>query len=451
MGKSGKLEKRIGVVAVVILLAALAQGMAWAEQVRLNVALANPVLMADRKQTTYLKVGLTGGVMESLGRRAPVNVAIVLDRSGSMAGEKIEKAKQAAIMAVERLNSDDIVSVVAYDDVVNVLVPATRASDKYAIESAIGRLYAGNTTALFAGVCKGAQEVRKFLDRGRVNRIVFLSDGLANVGPSSPWDLGALGASLAKEGITISTFGLGLDYNEDLMAQLAGKSDGMHVFLRTSEDIARFFNYELGNILSVVAQGTVIRIECAEGVRPVRAIGRDADISGNTVIAALGHLYSEQPKNLLIEVEVPAAAPGVSREIAKVSVSYANMQTKLTDHLQNTVAARFTDSEEMVARETNSEVMVSVVERIATESNDLAVTLRDQGRVDEAREVLRKNAAYLGASADKYKAESLRRLKDLNVWDSQNLDGEKWQRGRKEMRDQQRQFINDRNIWNAPG
>ena len=178
-------------------------------------------MLADKKQAAFVKIGLTGFKLDSKDKRAPVNVAIVLDKSGSMEGDKIAKAKDAAIAAIGRLGSDDIVSVVAYDSTVQVIVPATKLSDKESVIEQIRRIEAGGSTALFAGVSKGADELRKFLDKNRVNRVILLSDGLANVGPQSPSELGALGASLMKEGISVSTMGLGLDYNEDLMTKLA--------------------------------------------------------------------------------------------------------------------------------------------------------------------------------------------------------------------------------------
>src|SRR6185436_579493 len=138
-----------------------------------------------QKQTSYVRVGLTGIPINDTGR-TPVNVAIVLDKSGSMAGEKLRKAKEAAIVSIDRLGPNDIVSVIAYDQTVEVLVPATKVSDRLALHRAIERLSADGNTALFAGVSKGAAEVRKFLDPHRVNRIILLSDGQANIGPSSP-------------------------------------------------------------------------------------------------------------------------------------------------------------------------------------------------------------------------------------------------------------------------
>src|SRR5690606_14306909 len=103
---------------------------ARAEQVDLDVSMAQAVVPADKKQTSFLKVGLTGFRLESEQKRSPVNVAIVLDKSGSMSGDKIERPREAAISALERLDADDIVSVITYDSTVSVVVAATKLTDR---------------------------------------------------------------------------------------------------------------------------------------------------------------------------------------------------------------------------------------------------------------------------------------------------------------------------------
>ena len=419
-------------------LAALLGSFVHADQVKLNVGVAQPLLKADLKQTTFLKIGLTGFPMKGEASRTPVNVAIVIDKSSSMSGEKIRKAKEAAIMALDRLNSRDIVSVVAYNHNVFVLVPATKVSDKAAIRASISRLRADGTTALFAGVSKGAAELRKFLDKNRVNRVILLSDGLANVGPQSPAALGELGASLIKEGLSVTTIGLGGGYNEDLMDRLAQKSDGNHYFAETASDLARLFKSEFGDVLSVVAQEVVVEIRCADGVRPVRVMGREADITGHKVVTMLNQLYSEQEKYILLEVEVPATAADRARDLATVRVSYANMQTKTTDELTSTVAARFTKSEEDVQKAENAEVVVAAVEQIATAVNKKAVELRDSGKTEEARQVLKKNIEFLAKNAEKYSSARLKEYSVANDEDARNLDGDKWNTQRKRMRGWQR-------------
>ena len=407
-------------------------GCANAAQAQLNVAMGQPTLPADKKQVTYLKVGLTGFSIENGAQRTPVNVALVLDRSGSMQGEKLRGAKDAAIRALDRLGPNDIVSVVVFDHTVNVLVPATKLTDKAAVQAAIERIEAGGSTALFAGVSKGAEEVRKFIDRNRVNRVILLTDGLANVGPSSPGELGALGASLKKEGIAVTTLGLGLDYGEDLLSQLAGKSDGNHAFIKTAADLTRVFNYEFGDVLTVVAQEVSVKIQCADGIRPVRVLGREAEINGQAVYAQLNQLYSQQEKFIMLEVEIPAASEGQSREVATVSVSYANMATRTTDKLSSTVSVSFSKSAEAVQKDENKNVMVDAISTVANDNNKQAMLLRDQGKIEEARAQFMFNGNFLQGNAAKYQSEKLNASCINNFSDAKNVEPGKWESRRKE-------------------
>ncbi|MDA0323437.1 MAG: VWA domain-containing protein [Verrucomicrobia bacterium] len=411
-------------------------------QVKLDVAMANPYLVADKKQVTYMKIGLTGFEFEDVAKRTPVNIAIVLDRSSSMSGEKMEKAKQAAIMAVDRLGEDDIVSVIAYNHGVSVLVPATKATHRGNIQDGIRKLRATGTTALFAGVSKGAAEIRKFLDRNRVNRVILLSDGLANVGPQTPGELGELGSALIKQGISVSTIGLGDGYNEDLMAELALRSDGNHAFAQTPAQLAKIFNYEFGDVLSVVAQEVVVTIDCEPGIRPVRVLGRKADISGQRVVATLNQLYSRQEKFVLLEVETPPRPHNDVLDIGKVEITYANMETKTTDELTSAVAVRFTKSEEEVALQVDRLVMVSCVGLIAADRNKRALALRDQGDVEAARRMLISNGEYLSVNASSLESPDLDQQAGWNNDDAINLDAGKWKIQRKKMRAYQYEMDN---------
>lgn len=407
---------------------------ATASQVHLDVSMAKPTLLAKKKQTTFVKVGLTGFKMAAEGDRAPVNISFVLDKSGSMTGEKIAKAKEAAIAAIQRLSKRDIVSVVTYDSTVRVIVPATKLADKEMVCEAIRRIEAGGTTALFAGVSKGADELRKFLDKNRVNRVVLLSDGLANVGPQSPSELGSLGASLMKEGISVSTMGLGLDYNEDLMSQLASRSGGNHIFIEKASDLVKIFNCEFDDVLSVVAQEVAIDIQLSPGIRPVRVLNLDAEINGQRVIVKMNQLYSQQEKYVLLEVEVPATKAGENLQVAEVKVSYSNMQTKTTDRLSSVVSVNFTDLIAEVEEKVNVVVLEACVLQIANGRNQLATMLRDKGDVEGAKRVLIANGQYLAENAEILDSKVLQLRYVDNVGQAKGLEGADWLKTRKMMR-----------------
>ena len=153
---------------------------ASAPMVGCTVELDRAVLPAGKGLKAIVKVSLNASELRDSEKRAPVNVAIVLDRSGSMAGDKIRNAKAAAIEALKRLGPDDIVSVVTYNHAIETLVPAQRAANMDHIVHRINGVNADGDTALFGGVSQAAAEVRKHLDPERISRIVLLSDGKAN-------------------------------------------------------------------------------------------------------------------------------------------------------------------------------------------------------------------------------------------------------------------------------
>lgn len=398
----------------------------------LNARPAYSVLKAGEKQTAWMRVGLTGFHLKPEGERAPINVAIVMDRSGSMQGEKIEKAREAAINALDLLKPTDIVSIIAYDTDVSVLVPATKLTDKEQVVGVIRSIQANGNTALFGGVSKGAAEVRKFLDDKHVNRIILLSDGLANVGPSSPGELGDLGTSLKKENISVSTLGLGSGYNEDLMVNLAGKSGGNHQFIENASELASIFRREFDEALSVVAQEIDLKIEIPDGIRPVRVLGNAADINGQSVVTRLAQVYSDQQKHVVIEVEIPAsmAVEGIDGNdgtkpvnLAKVAVTYANMCNHKSETLEGSVAVAFSSDEEKVKASRDNSVMADVVALLANERNKLATQFLDQGDIEACRRTLQENASYLSENGAELQVDALEIFAETNRAQLKRLEG----------------------------
>ena len=406
------------------------------DKVSIEALLVQPVLKAGQKQTAYIKVGLTGFPMTEQ-KRIAANVAIVLDRSGSMDGEKMSRAREAAIIALQCLDNNDIVSIVAYDDDARVIVPATKVSEKDYIIRQINGIYAVGSTALYAGVQKGAAEVRKFFSKNKVNRVILLSDGQANVGPQTPNDLRYLGEELVEEGISVTTIGLGLDYNEDLMVELARSSNGNRYFARTANQLNTIFEKEFGDVLSVVAQEVVINIHCAEGIRPIRSLNRDPVIEGQNITLHLNQIYSKQEKYLICEVEIPATSANETRRVAQVDVSYANMKTSVTDRQSHFLTARFSYSDEEIKKATHKDAMSDALLQLAVKQNRFAVELRDKGEISRAREVLKENAEKLREYADEYDSSLFAGYADSSDDFADSVgDDALWGEDRKEMLDQ---------------
>lgn len=414
---------------------------AQAKPLAFAVSTGTPILPAEQANTAIIKVSLTGFDMpRSKKQRAPVNVAIVLDRSGSMSGQKLNQAKEAAITALDFLGSDDIVSIVSYDDRVRIDMPATKASDKQAIRRAIQAIRAGGNTALFAGVSKGSQEVRKFLTNNRVNRVILLSDGIANVGPASAWELGELGESLTREGIAVSTIGLGLGYNEDLMVELARRSDGNHIFAEQATDLADIFRSEFNDVTSVVAQNIDINIYCVDGVKPLRILGRNAEIVGNHVSTRLNQVYSQQEKYLLLEVEVPAGQNLERRKLAAVDVSYADIIHNTQHQDKEELWVSYSRSNKDVRSAYNKETLGEAAKQRANFLSKQAVQLRDAGQVREAKQKLQQASSLIQAETEKYELEdaALAPAAEAYAEEAASVENDAdWNRNRKGMRQKQ--------------
>lgn len=381
------------------------------EPVRLHVDVDRTILPAGSVENAIVKIGLDCVRLPRRDLRPPVNVALVIDRSGSMAGDKIIKAREAALEVVRRLGPDDIVALVVYDTNVQTLVPAQRVGDGRRLEQAICGIEVAGNTALYGGVTRGASEVRRHMeDRRFVNRVILLSDGLANVGPRSPEELGRLGASLLKEGISVTTIGLGLGFNEDLMTRLAQRSDGNTYFVEDSRDLPRIFAAELGDVLNVVARRVVIEIEFPDGVRPKRFVGREGAIRGQRAELTLNQLYGGQEKFALIEVEVAPSNPGAELEIARARVSYDDAVNQRAATLTAKRTVQFSASRAAVVKSADHRVQADYAANVIALAKDEAVVLVDADRRDAAAAQMREKTAELRRMADTYGNVSVQEL-----------------------------------------
>ncbi len=365
------------------------------------------VLPAGAPQNVVLKVTLDAPRAPVKARRPRVNIALVLDRSGSMGGTKLEMSKAAAMEAVSRLGINDVFSLVAYDTNVQTLLPAQKVRDINAIFRAVRQIEAKGNTALFGGVSQGAAEIRKSIEGDYIHRVVLLSDGLANVGPRLPGDLGRLGAGLFKENISVTTVGVGTDYNEDLMTQLAQRSDGNTYFAEAGPDLPRIFAEELGNVLNVVAKQVFLTITLPPGVEPVDIIGREGRIKGNKIELSMNQLYGGQEKFALIEVRLPRSLAGTPLKIAMAEVNYQDPYTMERLTSTGLATARFSSDPAKVEASTNVKVVRDYQLNLNALAQEKAIELSDKGKPAAAVEALRESAAKLKVYGGKYQDEEL--------------------------------------------
>lgn len=379
------------------LLATAAGAQQPAPKVTIKSELASPVVLENTQDKNYLKVSLTGFPLNTT-KRSPINLALVIDRSGSMSGDRIEQATEAAVMAVNTLSSQDTLSVVIYDDVVDVIVPAAKLGNKEKIIRQIREgLTPGGSTALFAGVSRGIKETSKYLDKAHVNRIILLSDGQANVGPSSTSELAELGKIAARKGIAITTMGIGDGYNEDLMAAIAQYSDGNHIFVQNTGDLEKAFAHEFDDVMSVVAQDVVVEIKVADSVKPLRLLGREGNIHDNTVTVKLNQLYANQEKYVMLEVLPAKGSAAQSKPLADVNVRYDNLATRQKDRWNEKMAIKYTALASEVQKAQVEDVVVDSAIQKSAIQNEQALQLIDEGKMDEAKAVLMENANELSS------------------------------------------------------
>lgn len=200
--------------------------------------------------------------------RLPLNIGLVIDRSGSMSGQKLADAVAACQRIVGRLANEDRCTIVTFDDAVSLLADGNNVTDaqRTLISTALGVVRSGGSTNLSGGWQKAADTLlTHHASNGYVSRAVLLTDGQANVGITSEAELGALASNYHSRGISTSTYGLGGGYNEDLLTSIAAQGRGNHQFIEQSVDIDKYFSDELQELFAVSMRNVILTIPIPAG------------------------------------------------------------------------------------------------------------------------------------------------------------------------------------------
>jgi Ca-activated chloride channel family protein len=200
-------------------------------------------------------------------QRPPLNLALVLDRSGSMRGQPIAEAKRCAYYIVDKLTAQDRLALVAYDDTIDLVVPSQPVTDKDRIKSAISEIHSRGLTDLHGGWLRGATE-NMHADVGKefISRVLLLSDGQANQGVTAAAEIARDCSDMAEQGVSTSTYGLGQSFNEDLMVQMAEAGGGQSYYGETAEDLMDPFQEEFSLLANTCARQLQLALQVPEGV-----------------------------------------------------------------------------------------------------------------------------------------------------------------------------------------
>jgi Ca-activated chloride channel homolog len=271
---------------------------------KIEIIPARPAVCRDEATVLDVLVRIVPPVPEVHFLRPPINLGIVLDRSGSMATErKMEHAREAAIFAVSQLLPTDRVSITIYDEVVETIAPSAPIVDKPGLVARIRGIMPRGSTDLFQGWTAGAKQVAEYVNWEGLNRVLLLSDGLANVGVTDPNTIRAEVAAMAATRVSTSALGVGKDYNEDLMEAMADAGDGNYYYVEAAVQLADIFQTELNGLMATTARDVGLKVETARNDVTAKIINElERDSSGRL---KLPNLVMGMPISILVRFTVP--------------------------------------------------------------------------------------------------------------------------------------------------
>ena len=303
-------------------------------------------LEAGREQTVDVLIRITPPVPSpdlnsrpNWKGRPDLNLSLVLDRSGSMEGQKMIRAREAAMFCVDQMLPSDRLSVVTFDDRIEVLFPSEPVTNKQAMKDLISRVTARGSTALHEAWVRGGLTVsERMLDQG-INRVVLITDGLANVGITSTDEIVTQAMGLFQRGVSTSTIGIGADFNEDLLMPMAQAGGGNAWHVVEPDDMQHIFQIELEGLIAQFAHTVSLSLIPADGVRVVDVLN-DFELT-ETGRYRLPNLQSGSPLDIVVQLRVGAEEIGTQMRLLDLRLGFTPQDAKNAEVLKQAHTVEF--------------------------------------------------------------------------------------------------------------
>ncbi|MBD0371673.1 MAG: VWA domain-containing protein [Pyrinomonadaceae bacterium] len=354
---------------------------------KIEFLLERAQLEAGRDQTVDVLVRITPPDTDSvIGRRPKLNFGIVLDRSGSMGGEKMERAREAASYCIDQLLPVDRLSLVIFDDVIEVLIPSQLAEHKAALKERLAHIYARNSTALHEAWVRGGMQVSEHLTDGAINRVLLITDGQANVGLTNTDEIVTQAMGLFQRGVSTSTIGIGEDFQEDLLMPMAQSAGGNAWHVKRAEDLQRIFSIELEGLIAQVAHTVTLGLIPSDGVR-LSDVLNDFEMN-ETGRYKLPNLQAGSSVDVLVQLRVPAQAAGTKRHLLDLRVGYTPQEAASAEVVKQSLEVEFAETSSVKALPVNEEVEKVVRMLMNARARREAMAHMDRGDYVMARQVV---------------------------------------------------------------
>lgn len=281
--------------------------------------------VSNGQRDAVLQIGFTTPSVNERTNLRPLNLALVIDKSGSMAdGDKMSRVKESLRVMLEKLREDDIVSITVFDTDAEVLFPSQRIGNGSKIKRAIESIEPEGSTNLHAGLMLGYKEAQKNFVKDATNRVILLTDGIANVGTIEPKKIAAESSEFNASGVDLSTIGVGLDLNNDLLRTLAKSGRGLYHFVSDYKDIDKVFVTEVQSLLSAVARNVKVEVEYDSNLQMEKIYGYDPRISKNSFSMNLENLNNGVTQAIITRFRAENASKNINS--VKVRLSYFDVK-----------------------------------------------------------------------------------------------------------------------------